>query len=326
MRLSNAVACITALLFISACSTSRAPRPADYDRASTQQGVETNSQHTATAPASQERTAGFAKGDQILTASLSAQETPQVTVERKIIKDADINMEVASPAEGQRKLAAIAEARGGFVVTSESKQQQDAAREAPPVEIVTVSLRVPATHFDATLAEIRAIATRIRAEKSTGKDVTEEFIDLDARLRTQRALETQFLEIMKRAAKVSDALEVHNQLAGVRTEIERIEGRRRFLENQAALSTINVTMQPPAPLISTNTSGFFYNLKYAFGDGLDIAADIILGLIRFGIALLPVLLLVVLPLVFIWRKLVRPRLRRRPKPPVAAPPVADPTT
>jgi hypothetical protein len=131
---------------------------------------------------------------------------------------------------------------------------------------------------------------------------------------------------MKRAAKVSDALEVHSQLAGVRTEIERIEGRRRFLENQAALSTINVTMQPPAPLISTNTSGFFYNLKYAFGDGLDIAADIILGLIRFGIALLPVLLLVVLPLVFIWRRLVRPRLRRRPKPPVTVPPVADPTT
>jgi len=115
---------------------------------------------------------------------------------------------------------------------------------------------------------------------------------------------------MKRADKVSDALEVHTQLAGVRTEIERVEGRRRFLENQAALSTINATLQPPAPLVGVNTSGFFSGLKSAFGDGIDIAAAIILGLIRFGIALLPVLLLVVLPLVFLWRRFLRPRFRR----------------
>jgi hypothetical protein len=161
--------------------------------------------------------------------------------------------------------------------------------------------------------------------KQTGKDVTEEFIDLDARLRTQRALEAQFLEIMKRADKVSDALEVQTQLAAVRTEIERVEGRRRFLENQAALSTINVTLQPPASLVNVNTSGFFAGIKSAFGDGIDIAAAIILGIIRFGIALLPVLLFIVFPLALLWR-LLRPRLRRRPKNVAPAPPVADTAT
>jgi hypothetical protein len=251
-----------------------------------------------------------------------SQASQQVAVERKIIRDAEINLEVASPAEGQRKLSSIAEAHGGFVVTSESRLQDNAAQ---PSEIVTVQLRVPASHFDAALTEIRAIGTRIRAEKQTGKDVTEEFIDLDARLRTQRALEAQFLEIMKRATRVSEALEVQSQLAGVRTEIERVEGRRRFLENQAALSTINVTLQPPASLVSVNTSGFFASVKRAFGDGIDIAAEIILGIISFSIAVLPVLLLIVLPLALIWRYLVRPRFRRR-KPNAPAPPAAETAT
>jgi chromosome segregation ATPase len=75
--------------------------------------------------------------------------------------------------------------------------------------------------------------------------VTEEYIDLEARLRTQKALEAQFLEIMKQAHKISDALEVQRQIAEVRADIERIEGRRRFLENQSALSTITLMLQTP---------------------------------------------------------------------------------
>jgi hypothetical protein len=330
MKLFNAIACISALLFLAACSTNRSPGDYAQRNSAPQQSAATTTGGAATLPASEESAPSRRDEGQTQLASFTqpdaAQATQQATVERKIIRDAVINIEVAAPAEGQRKLTSIAEAHGGFVVTSESKQQENAARDSAPVEIVAVTLRVPATHFDATLAEIRAVGTRILAEKTTSKDVTEEFIDLDARLRTQRALETQFLEIMKRADKISDALEVHRQLAGVRTEIERVEGRRRFLENQAALSTINITLQPPAPLIGANTSGFFYSLKHAFGDGVDIAAQITLGIISFGIALLPVLLLVVLPLVLIWRLLVRPRLRRRPKPGAPAPPVADAAT
>ncbi len=74
--------------------------------------------------------------------------------------------------------------------------------------------------------------------------MTEEYIDLEARIRTQQALEAQFLEIMKGAKEVSDALQVQRELANVRTEIERVEGRRRFLESQTSLSTIKVTLEP----------------------------------------------------------------------------------
>ena len=328
MKSFTAVVCLTFLLIVAACSGGSMQRsrsaPDGALTASNSAGAAQSS------PAATQTTEGFGKTQAVmqpvsLTQADQSQASQQVAVERKIIRDADINLEVASPAEGQRKLGTIAEAHGGFVVTSETRLQDNAARDSQPAEIATVQLRVPASHFDAALAEIRAIGSRVRSVKETGKDVTEEFIDLDARLRTQRALEAQFLEIMKRADKVSDALEVQTNLASVRMEIERVEGRLRFLENQAALSTINVTLQPPASLVSVNTSGFFAGVKSAFGDGIDIAADIILGFIRFGIALLPVLVLIVLPLVLLWR-LIRPRLRRRPKTVPPAPPVADAAT
>jgi hypothetical protein len=238
----------------------------------------------------------------------AAQQAP-AAAERKIIRDAALTVEAESPAEAQRRIASLAEARGGFVVTSESKQQGGYG-DTKPYEVVTLEVRVPSTQFDAVLGEIRAAGSRVASERITGQDVTEEYIDLEARIRTQKALESQFLEIMKRAARVSDALEVQNALADVRTEIERLEGRRRFLENQTSLSTIRVTLQPPAPLVSASASGFFQGVGRAVGNGVDIAADITLVLIQAALALIPVLLLVVLPFVLLLRYALR-RVRRR---------------
>nr|MBA3241490.1 DUF4349 domain-containing protein [Acidobacteriota bacterium] len=233
-------------------------------------------------------------------------------VERKIIRNATLTVETPTPAEAQRRIASIAAARDGFVVTSESRQQGGGDDNVTPYEVVTLEIRVPFAQFDAVMGEIRGIGSRVTAEKITGQDVTEEFIDLEARIRTQKALEGQFLEIMKRASKVSDALEVQSELANVRTEIERLEGRRRFLENQTSLSTIKVTLQPPAPLVSASASGFFHSIGRAFGDGIDIAASITLALIRIILALIPILVLVVLPLALLLRFAIRRARRGRP--------------
>jgi hypothetical protein len=255
-----------------------------------------------------------------LTQADAAQTVPAV-VERKIIRNATLTIELDSPAEGQRRIASIAEARGGFVVTSESRQQyNDGGR---PFEIITLEIRVPAAQFDAARDEIRGTGSRVTAEKITGQDVTEEYIDLEARIRTQKALEGQFLEIMKGASKVSDALEVQRELANVRTEIERLEGRRRFLENQTSLSTIKVTLQPHAPLVNASASGFFYSIGRAFGDGIDIAASITLALIKIILALIPVFLLIVLPLALLLRFALR-RLRRSRLPAQTAPAQTQP--
>ena len=241
-----------------------------------------------------------------------AANTASQAIERKIIRNANLTLEVTSPADNQRKITSIAELHQGFVVTSEATQRITEDKGKPEVTINLV-VRVPAAQFNQVMEEIRAAATRVIQEKITGQDVTEEFIDLEARIKNQKALEGQFLEIMKRAGKVEDALEVQRQLADVRTEIEKLEGRKRFLENQASLSTINITLQSPTQIV--NAAGFWYSIRSAFSDGVDVAAAIVLFLIRFVIVLVPLLIFIVLPIglvtKFVIKRVRRSRLARR---------------
>jgi len=210
---------------------------------------------------------------------------------RKILRNAELTLEVSDPGTAQRKITSIAESLGGFVVLSESKQRQSEGKQDLVVNVV---VRIPAQQFDAALNEIRSQGTSVIQEKATGQDVTEEYIDLEARIRTQKALELQFLEIMKQANKVADALEVQRQIADVRTEIEKLEGRKRFLENRATLSTITVNLQTPTPIV-VSTSGFGRNIREAVADSITVAGAIVLFLIRFVIVMIPILVLIILP-------------------------------
>lgn len=236
-------------------------------------------------------------------------------MDRKILRDANLTLEVGAPADAQRKISSIAESLGGFVVTSESKQRQvgDGKQELE----VNLVIRVPASQFGSALDQIRSAGSRVIEEKITGQDVTEEFIDLEARIKTQKALELQFLEIMKQAHKVEDALEVQRQIADVRTEIEKLEGRKRFLENRASLSTITVSLQSPTA-IAVNTTGFGRDIRQAVADSVDVARAIVLFLIRFVIVMIPVFLLLFLPGWFIARYIFRRARKmqrtRRPAP------------
>lgn len=248
---------------------------------------------------------------QVTAAQADAQRAANVATERKIIRNAEIHLETNNPAEGQRRITGIAEARGGFVVNTDIKQREGEDQTRPET-IVTLTVRVPWEQFKATLEEIRGVGSRVRQEKTTGQDVTEEYFDLEARIKTKRALEAQFMEIMKQARNVSDALEVQSQLADVRTEIERLEGRRRYLENQSSLSTITVTLSTPTLLVNTSSTGFFYQVKRAFGSGVDIAAAITLFLIQALLALLPVAILIFLPLWLLIRYMLRRNRRLRP--------------
>jgi hypothetical protein len=241
-------------------------------------------------------------------------------IERKIIKDAELTLEVNSPTDAQRKVTSIAEAHSGFVVTSESKQRQT-SDTAQRIIDVTLVIRVPSSQFGPAKDEILGLSDRTTL-KETGQDVTEEFIDLEARIKTQKALEAQFLEIMKQAHKVEDALEVQRQIADVRTEIEKLEGRKRFLENRSSLSTITVNLQSPVTMVVT-TTGFGREIKVAAKESIDVAAGIVLFLIRFVIVMIPIFILIILPVGLVVRYLLR-RAKRiqaaRPLTPGAPPP------
>ncbi len=173
-----------------------------------------------------------------------------------------------------------------------------------------MTVRVPAAKFSESLDEIRKMGNRVIVETVKGQDVTEEFIDIEANLKAKKALEEQFLEIMKRGNTVQDALNVQREIANVRGEIEKIEGRKRFLENQASLSTIKIKLQSPTAFAG-NSSGFFYQLGQAISTGLNGALSFILVFVTALIALLPFLLFIVLPIYLLIRYFLSKSKKRK---------------
>jgi hypothetical protein len=246
---------------------------------------------------------------QVSLKNASSSATVAAAADRKIIRNADLTLEVTSPSYAQRQVSSIAEQNGGFVVTSESTQRTGGEPGKRLLDIKLVA-RVAANQFDNAVSSIEKLSTSIIQRNVSGQDVTEEFIDLEARIRTQKALELQFLEIMKQANKVADALEVQRQIADVRTEIEKLEGRKRFLENHTSLSTIVVNLQAPVP-IAVNTSGFGRSVREATSESIDNASAILLFLVRFVIVMLPIFVFVLLPAGLMARYLVRRAKRVR---------------
>ncbi|MEZ5345037.1 MAG: DUF4349 domain-containing protein [Pyrinomonadaceae bacterium] len=236
-----------------------------------------------------------------------AETEPSKPLERKIIRNADLQLESSSPDEVHQKITAIAENKKGFVVQSRKSNSEARNRGG---ETVMMTIRVPAEEFNQTITEIRKTANRVVDESVSGNDVTEEFIDIEARLKAKKALEERFLAIMEQSRSVQDALNVQRELANVRSEIERIEGRKKFLENQASLSTIKINIRTPVAL-SGSSSGFIYEFKQAVSDGFNAALSFILILIRVLIALIPFLILIVLPLLLVLRYIWRQYKKRR---------------
>jgi hypothetical protein len=307
------------LALFSACGSSEVGSPAsNADYAATDNAVELATAAVDTDSGAANIAAKSVAGSRapeegrVLKQKISLAQTTAATIDtapsdRKVIRNAELNLEAEDPEDAQRKITSIAELRGGFVVES---QQSSSDIKATSRDIVTITVRVPADRFSETLADIRNVSTRVVVETVKGQDVTEEFIDIEAQLKAKKALEQQFMEIMKRANTVADALHVQSQLADVRGEIERIEGRKRFLENQSAMSTIKVRLQT-AKVFAASSVGFGGRLADSFAAGADVAMSFVLGLVTFLVAALPFALFIGLPAFVLFRYVLRRQTRPR---------------
>jgi len=226
---------------------------------------------------------------------------------RRVIRDAEMTLETRDQPQTEQKITALAEQLGGYTVSSTRQQFSDGEGES--VLSIDVTVRVPVEGFQEFLTRARGVAERVSSETTSGQDVTEEFIDLEARIRTQRALEGQYLEILKRATDVKGAIEVHAHLAEVREQIEKAEGRQRFLENQTQLSTIKLSIRKFVPEIRTSGFGFAQSVRRAASDAVEVTVALFSGTIRVLGVLLPVSVVLGLPAFYLIR-LLRSRRRR----------------
>jgi hypothetical protein len=157
---------------------------------------------------------------------------PVSDLERKIIKNGNISIEVDNVTETMDSITQIAEAMGGYVVSSNKRSNDETS--------ATVTIRVPAENFDETFEKIREIAIETPYENKESMDVTEEYTDLEAQLHNLEATEAQYLELLKKAENVEDIVTVQRELSYVRGEIERIEGRMKYIERTSDMSFIEV--------------------------------------------------------------------------------------
>ena len=116
---------------------------------------------------------------------------------------------------------------------------------------------------------------------------------------------------MKQAGKITDALEVQRQIAEVRSDIERLEGRKRFLQNRSSLSTITVNILAPKPAVVVPTTGFRHSVRDSVADSVELGSGIVLFFVRFVIVMIPLLVLVLLPAGLVVRYFIRRAKRIR---------------
>jgi hypothetical protein len=170
-----------------------------------------------------------------------------------VIKTADLRVRVGSRAldDSIEEATSIAGRFSGFVLST--SVDDDSAGRA------NIVIRVPADRFESALAEMSELGT-VTEETVSGKDVSAEFVDLEARLRNFSAQEAVLLRLMDRAQSIVDTIRVQRELQQVQLEVERIRGRLRFLQDQTELSTISVSfVEAGAPAPATGTLGKAWN-------------------------------------------------------------------
>jgi hypothetical protein len=140
------------------------------------------------------------------------------------------------------EISRTASSMGGWVVSSNRSAQHQGA----------ISIRVPTERTEEAVAALRALAVEVETEKATSQDVTDEYIDVQARIRAFQAAETQLLEIIQRPGEVADILAVQRELTTVRGEIEKLQGRANFLEGTSATALINVAMELAAATMAVD--------------------------------------------------------------------------
>lgn len=169
----------------------------------------------------------------------------QPSAQRLVIKTAALTVEVEDVAVAEARISARAAELGGYVVAAQSSGS-DTSR------VATLTFRVPAQRFDEALAGVEGLARKVFSRSISGDDVTEEFVDLASRLRNLEATRDRLLDLLTRASRVDDALQVNQALSDVQGQIEQIQGRMKYLQQSAAFSAISVELRPvppPPPII-----------------------------------------------------------------------------
>lgn len=233
----------------------------------------------------------------------------QITrADRKMIYQANLSVEVENYRKARTELeVAVSRYHGYILNSSDFENEYEKGGQ--------LSVRIPQTGFSSFLNELDKIATKIPGRSIVGQDVTEEYVDLSSRLKARQVVESRLLQFMSEAKKTEDLLKISTELGRVQEEIEQIKGRMRYLDENIAYSTIEMSLtekKVTAKLDEVADSGTWNKAWLALNKSLLGILAFLNGLIVFVAGAFPILLLfaiIAIPVVvYIKRK------RRTPPP------------
>ena len=217
------------------------------------------------------------------TVTMSTVGQPWAT-ERMIVRTGNISLLAEDIPAAVDRIIQFTKSLGGYVVSSKTWRERERL-------IGTIAIRVPAEHFDDAMGKLRELAVEVVSESTSSKDVTEEYVDLSAKLKNLEVAEKQLLKLMEQAKTVEEILNVQRELTKTRGEIEQTKGRMEYLEQTSATSLIEVSLEQAnlevefsankASLktgekirFSSQVAGGFspYSYDWDFGDG-DTSTD-----------------------------------------------------
>jgi hypothetical protein len=229
------------------------------------------------------------------------------TQERLIIRTADMSIVVPDTEEAMASIAQMADENGGWVVNSSVFQYDETAKTG------NITVRIPAEGFQSFIDAIQLMSVEVTRISTSGQDVTEEFVDLSARLENLEATAARVRNFLDEAKDVEDALAVNQELSRLEGEIEVLKGRLNYLDQSAAYSTVSIDLTPdilsqPIQVGGWRPQGVARDALESLISALQTLIDIAIWLLIF---LLPIALIIGIPLWLLIRFIRRRRRQRK---------------
>jgi hypothetical protein len=205
--------------------------------------------------------------------------------DRKIVKNAEISLQVQDTAVALDALTGLASEYEGYIVNSRTWYEGT-------YRLASLTLSVPVDSFEQVLRRLRGLAIKVLSEQATGQDVTDQYVDLESRQRNLEATAARIKSFLDQATTVKDALEVNQQLSAIEAQIEEVKGKLGYLKARAAYSSINISLEPerpkptPTPLPAWTPGATFTEAGAALLSVLRVLADLIIWVV---VILLPFL-------------------------------------
>lgn len=228
---------------------------------------------------------------------------------RMVIYHADLHLEVKDYKSVHSKIELLVNEMNGYIVESNVYNHGENQMEG------RLTVRVPQSFFNSFISQVGEMSEKVNHQNITGQDVTEEYVDLGSRLKSKEVVEERLLQFMRDAKETKDLLQISSDLAVVQEEIEQIKGRMNYLENQANLSTVSMTLYENkviVPEIDGSGLNTWDKIKREFMDSINFILGAVSGFFVFLIGNSPILILLGLLgfVVYLFmRKIARQKIR-----------------